>query len=255
MKKIIKYSLLDILRNRVILAYTALLAVVSISLFMMEDNPVKAVMSLLNISLLIVPLVSSIFCTIYLYNSAEFIELLVAQPIRRSRLLWGVYLGMITALLIALSLGIGLPLLLLQPTLSGLSLFLTSAALTIVFSSLATLSAVLTRDKAKGIGVSLLLWFYFTFIYDGMVLLVLFQMADYPLETTMIGMSMLNPIDLGRIGMLLQLDISAMMGLTGALFQDFFGNGFGAGLVILVMLGWMTFPILFAIRRFNNKDL
>jgi Cu-processing system permease protein len=162
---------------------------------------------------------------------------------------------MITALLIALSLGIGLPLLLLQPTLSGLSLFLTSAALTIVFSSLATLSAVLTRDKAKGIGVSLLLWFYFTFIYDGMVLLVLFQMADYPLETTMIGMSMLNPIDLGRIGMLLQLDISAMMGLTGALFQDFFGNGFGAGLVILVMLGWMTFPILFAIRRFNNKDL
>lgn len=54
-----------------------------------------------------------------------------------------------------------------------------------------------------------------------MVLLVLFQMADYPLETTMIGMSMLNPIDLGRIGMLLQLDISAMMGLTGALFQDF----------------------------------
>lgn len=123
MKKIIKYSLLDILRNRVILAYTALLAVVSISLFMMEDNPVKAVMSLLNISLLIVPLVSSIFCTIYLYNSAEFIELLVAQPIRRSRLLWGVYLGMITALLIALSLGIGLPLLLLQPTLSGLSLF------------------------------------------------------------------------------------------------------------------------------------
>ncbi|MCU0385282.1 MAG: ABC transporter permease [Flavihumibacter sp.] len=255
MKKIIKYSLLDILRNRVILAYTALLAVVSISLFMMEDNPAKAVMSLMNISLLIVPLVSSIFCTIYLYNSAEFIELLVAQPIRRSRLLWGVYLGMITALLIALIMGIGLPLLILQPTVSGLSLFLTSAALTIVFSSLATLSAVLTRDKAKGIGVSLLLWFYFTFIYDGIVLLVLFQMADYPLETTMIGMSMLNPIDLGRIGMLLQLDISAMMGLTGALFQDFFGNGFGAILVILVMIGWMTIPVLFAIRRFKNKDL
>ena len=46
-----------------------------------------------------------------------------------------------------------------------------------------------------------------------------------------------------------------MMGLTGALFQDFFGNGFGAVLVILVMIGWMTIPILFAIRRFKNKDL
>lgn len=255
MKKIIKYSLLDILRNRVILVYTTLLAIVSISLFLMEDNPAKAVMSLMNITLLIIPLVSSIFCTIYLYNSAEFIELLVAQPIRRSRLLWGVYLGMITALLIALLLGIGFPLLFLQPTIAGLSLFLTSAALTVAFSSLATLSAVLTRDKAKGIGVSLLLWFYFTFIYDGIVLLVLFQMADYPLETAMIGMSMLNPIDLGRIGMLLQLDISAMMGLTGALFQDFFGNGFGAVLIAAVMCMWMALPILLAIRRFKNKDL
>lgn len=255
MKKIIKYSLLDILRNRIILAYTLLLALVSISLFLLEDNPAKAIMSLLNISLLIVPLVSSIFCTIYLYNSAEFIELLVAQPIKRSRLLWGVYLGMITALLVALLLGIGLPLLLLHPASTSLHLFLISCALTVVFASLATLSAVLTRDKAKGIGLSLLLWFYFTFIFDGLVLLVLFQLADYPLDTAMIGMSMLNPIDMARIGMLLQLDISAMMGLTGALFQDFFGTGAGLLLITFVMLIWMAFPILLAVRRFKNKDL
>ncbi|WP_290709754.1 ABC transporter permease subunit [Flavihumibacter sp. CACIAM 22H1] len=243
------------MRNRIILAYTILLALVTISLFALEDNPAKAIMSLLNIGILIVPLVSSIFCTIYLYNSAEFIELLVAQPIRRSRLLWGVYLGMITALLIALLAGIGLPLLLLHPAATSLNLFFISCSLTIVFASLATLSAVLTRDKAKGIGLCLLLWFYFTFIFDGLVLLVLFQFADYPLDTAMIGMSMLNPIDMARIGMLLQLDISAMMGLTGALFQDFFGTGTGFFLIVLVMIVWMAFPILLAVRRFNHKDL
>ncbi|HEY8399427.1 MAG TPA: ABC transporter permease subunit [Flavihumibacter sp.] len=255
MKKIIKYSLLDILRNRIILAYTVLLALVAISLFMMEDNPAKAVMSLANICLLIIPLVSSIFCTIYLYNSAEFIELLVAQPIRRSRLLWGIYLGMVTALLIAVMLGIGLPVLILFPSVSGLCLVLTGAALSVVFASLATLSAVLTRDKAKGIGLTLLMWFYFTFIFDGLVLLILFQMADYPLDSAMIGMSMLNPIDMGRITMLLQLDISAMMGLTGALFQDFFGKGWGLFLTGFVMLIWMAAPILLAVNRFKRKDL
>lgn len=255
MKKIIKYSLLDILRNRIILAYTVLLALVTTSLFMMEDNPAKAVMSLVNICLLIIPLVSSIFCTIYLYNSAEFIELLVAQPIRRTRLLWGIYLGMVTALLVAVLAGIGLPVMLLYPSITGISLVLTACGLSIVFASLATLSAVLTRDKAKGIGLALLIWFYFTFIFDGIVLLVLFQMADYPLDTAMISMSMLNPIDMGRISMLLQLDISAMMGLTGALFQDFFGNGTGILLTGFIMILWMAIPILLAVNRFKRKDL
>ncbi len=40
----------------------------------------------------------------------------------------------------------------------------------------------------------------------------------------MVGLSALNPIDLSRILILLQLDVSAMMGYTGAVFKDFFGT-------------------------------
>ena len=47
---------------------------------------------------------------------------------------------------------------------------------------------------------------------------------DYPMEKPMIGLSALNPIDLSRILILLQLDVSAMMGYTGAVFEDFFGT-------------------------------
>lgn len=255
MKKIIKYILLDILKNKIIIGYTFLLLVIAMSLFMLEDNSAKSMLGLLNISLMIVPLVSIIFCTIYLYNSSEFIELLVAQPIRRTKLLTGIYLGLVTSLLLATLIGIGIPVLLYSANASGLTLILTAAALSVVFASLALVGAVLTRDKAKGIGLALLLWFYFSFIYDGLVLMTLFQFADYPMEKPMLVMSMLNPIDLGRIMLLLQLDISAMMGFTGALFREFFGSNQGIISAAAAMVLWMIVPGFFAIRKFKNKDL
>lgn len=255
MKKIIKYIILDILKNKIIIGYTLLLLVIAFSLFMLEDNPSKSILGLMNITMIFVPLISIIFCTIYLYNSNEFIELLVAQPIRRTRLLSGIYLGLVASLLVAALVGLGIPIMLYSPTTTGLTLLLTACGLSLVFASLALLAAVLTRDKAKGIGLALLLWFYFSFIYDGLVLMVLFQFADYPLDNTMIGLSMLNPIDLGRILLLLQLDISAMMGFTGALFQDFFGSKAGIIFASLVMLAWIIIPAGIAIRKFKNKDL
>ena len=77
MLKISKYVLYDILRNKVVLAYTAFLFIVSMGLFQMEENSSKAVLSLLNIILIVVPLISMIFSTIHWYNSYEFIELML----------------------------------------------------------------------------------------------------------------------------------------------------------------------------------
>jgi Cu-processing system permease protein len=78
-----------------------------------------------------------------------------------------------------------------------------------------------SKDKARGIGAALLLWFYFALIYDGIVLLILFTFSDYPLEKLTLLLSALNPIDLGRIFIMLKMDISALMGYTGALYEDF----------------------------------
>jgi len=64
MKKIVKYVILDILRNRIIIGYTLLLMALSFSVFNMETSASKGVLSLLNVILIIVPLVSIIFSTI-----------------------------------------------------------------------------------------------------------------------------------------------------------------------------------------------
>ena len=92
--KIDKYILSDIIRNRIVLVYTLVLAVLSWSVFALEEDSHKGVLTLLNILLLITPLISIIFTTIYLYNSAEFIELLLSQPSGRRKIWNGLYWGL-----------------------------------------------------------------------------------------------------------------------------------------------------------------
>jgi Cu-processing system permease protein len=127
--------------------------------------------------------------------------------------------------------------------------------LTIIFVAIALLASVLTRDKAKGIGVAILLWFYFTLIFDGVVLFLLFQFMDYPMEKPMIVFSCLNPVDLARILILLKLDISALMGATSAIFRDFFGNQWGMVTTLMIMAAWAGMPLWWSVRKFNRKDL
>lgn len=86
MNKIIKFVIIDLLKNKIVLVYTIILAAFSWSAFSLEDNSSKGILTLLNIILLIVPLVSILFSTIYIYNSSEFIELLLSQPIQRKNM-------------------------------------------------------------------------------------------------------------------------------------------------------------------------
>ena len=245
----------DILRNRIVLIYTVFLFITSLSMFSLEDNTTKGLLSLLNIILIIVPLVSIIFSTIYVYNSAEFIELLVSQPLKRKTIWLSLFTGLSTSLSLAFFTGAGIPILLYQANTIGFMMIAMGILLNIIFVAIAMLAVVKTRDKAKGIGVAILLWLYFSLLFDGLVLFLLFQFADYPLEKPMIGVTAFNPVDLGRIMILLQMDVSAMMGYTGAIFKDFFGTYTGLIFSFSVMFLWIVVPVWLSTRRFNRKDL
>jgi Cu-processing system permease protein len=255
MLKVSRYVLYDILRNKIIIAYTLFLFIISMSLFRMEENESKALLSLLNIVLIVVPLVSIVFATIHYYNSYEFIELMLSQPMSRTRILLSEYAGISFSLLSSFFIGVGLPVLFYAFSDTGLSLIFSGMALTLVFTSLAFLASVRARDKARGIGFALLLWFYFALIYDGLILLILFTFSDYPLEKLTLVLSALNPVDLARISIMLKMDVSALMGYTGALYKDFFGSGTGILFTAAVMLAWIVVPLWVAIRFFKRKDL
>ena len=255
MKKIIKYVMTDILRNRIVLVYTLFLFAASFSVFSLEDNSSKGLLSLLNIILIVVPLVGIIFSTIYVYNSAEFIELLVSQPLKRKSIWLSLFAGLAASLSIAFLIGAGIPVLIYQPNMIGFTMIGVGILLSIIFVAIAMLATVKTRDKAKGIGTAIMLWLYFSLLFDGFVLFLLFQFADYPMEKPMIAVSAFNPIDLSRILILLQLDVSAMMGYTGAVFKDFFGTYTGIIFSFTVLVLWIVLPVWYSTRKFNTKDL
>lgn len=255
MTRIVKYIFYDLLRTRFIVLYTFLLLLSTFVLFQFDSDPGKIVLSLLNIVLMVVPLVSIVFTTIHFYNSYEFIELMLAQPVNRVVIFLSEYIALALSLSLAYLIGVGVPIVLFGATAGGATLLFSGLMLTLVFVSLAFLASVLTRDKAKAIGLALLFWFYFSLIYDGLLLWIIFSFSDYPLEKLTLALVALNPVDLARIIMLLQLDISALMGYTGAFYKNFFGSHLGVIFSSAVLFFWVILPLALATRIFAKKDL
>lgn len=255
MIRLIKFIILDILKNRIILFYMIVLAMLSWGVFSLEDNSTKGLLSLLNIILMIVPLVSVIFSTIYQYNSSEFVELLVSQPIQRQKIWLSLFVGLSISLVLAFVIGAGIPLLIYECSSVGYMMVGIGCLITIVFVALAFLSSILTRDKAKGIGISILLWLFFSLVFDGLVFFLMFQFSEYPIEKMMVVVTALNPITLSRILILLHLDVSVMMGYTGAIFKNFFGTTFGLIIAFFLVILWIVLPFCISLVKFKKMDL
>ena len=67
-------------------------------------------------------------------------------------------------------------------------------------------------------------------------------------------MTLFNPIDLSRVLIMLKLDISALMGYTGAVFNKFLGTGLGMTVAFGTLLLWVILPVFMFIRKAERKD-
>lgn len=255
--KIIRYEVNDLMRSKWLFVYGLFFWAFTDLLFRFGGDGSRVVLSMMNVVLILIPLVALIFGMIYLYNSREFIELLLTQPVDRKHMFWGMYLGLVLPLSLAFLTGVNLPLIYMDSTDSlpaFLNLSITGFGLTAIFTALAFYFSTRFEDRIKGLGSAVLVWLFFIVIYDGIIMFILFLFADYPIDNVSIALSMLNPIDLGRIFMLLQLDISALMGYTGATFSRFFGSSMGIVVSLASMLAWILLPSLFGERKFRLKD-
>lgn len=255
MFRIVKYVVGDILRGRIAVTYAGLLLLASLGLFNLGGDSTKALIGLLSLVLMIVPLVSLVFATAHYYNSHDFIELLAAQPLPRSTILLAQFLGVAISLSLALFVGIVVPVLLYACTVTGLTLIAVALMLNGVFTALAFFAAVLARDKARGIGAALLIWFYFGLLHDGLTLYLLFLLEEFPLEGISLALLALNPVDLARVLVLLQMDVSALMGYTGAMLKDLLGSTSGMVFAGLVLGAWLVAPVAATVGIFRRKDL
>ena len=213
----------------------------------------------MNVIIILVPLIGTIFGVMYYYNSKEFTELLLAQPVKRSSIFLGQYFGVALSLSMSLIIGLGVPFifygLFQSSAIWDFSLLLiTGTFLTFIFTALAFNIALHNENKIKGFGYAILLWLFMAVIYDGIFLMSLILFEDYPLDKFSLVSTMLNPIDLSRVLILLKLDISALLGYTGAVFQKFFGTSFGLIISLSSLLVWVVIPAYFIKRKAIRKD-
>jgi Cu-processing system permease protein len=255
MKTIVKYMILDLVRNKTVLVYAIVLAVLSTSILGFDSNASKGLLSLMNITLLFVPIITILFATIYFFNSIEFTELLLAQPVRRPMVLLAEYIGLSSALSLAYFAGIGLPLIIIAPSPASFTLIITGILLTLIFSAFALLIFVMFKDKTKGIGVAIITSLFFTILFDGLLMAFIYAFSDYPIEETVVGILSFSPIDLARVLMLLKLDVAVLMGYSGAVFKKFLGSSAGTIYSFAWLVVWMVLPLILAIRIFKKKDL
>lgn len=237
-----------------IIAYTVFLFALSFGIIYLGRDVTKAIVSLLNVVLLFVPLISIVFGTIHFYNSQKFMEMLLALPVKRSSIFWAEYLGLSASLSIGFLIGAGIPLVAYGAPPAAWYLLVSGVFLTFIFTALAFFASVINKDKARGIGFSLMIWFYLSVLFDGLVLLIDLLFSDYPLEKIVLAFTALNPIDLARVVILMKLDISALMGYTGALFQNFFGTFTGTLFSFGFLLLWTVVPAFVSLKIFNRKN-
>lgn len=126
--------------------------------------------------------------------------------------------------------------------------------LTFIFVGLAYLIALSNNNRMKGFGLAIVMWLFLAVIYDGLFILSLIVFEDYPLETFSLISSMLNPIDLSRILIMLKLDVAALLGYTGAVFNKFLGTTLGVGVAFMALIFWIILPLTAYLKIATKKD-
>jgi len=259
MYKILKYSFSDLIRSRWSYVYLLFYLVLGFVLLFLNNSLSKAIITLMNVIVVLTPMIGTIFGIMYFYSSREFTELLLAQPVKRSTIFLGQYLGIALSLSFSLVFGLGIPFVVYGLFQSAeiwnfALLLVVGAFLTFIFVALAVNISLRNENKVKGFGFAILLWLFMAVIYDGIFLMSLVVFDDYPLDKVTLVASLFNPIDLSRILILLKLDISALLGYTGALFQKFLGEEWGMLVSLGTLVIWTVVPVWLLVRTAGKKD-
>ncbi len=257
--RVARFQAREVMRSRWLIAYGCFFLVVTEGLLRFTGGDARTILSLASIVLYVVPLLTLVFGTVYLYNAREFTELLLAQPIDRRALFAGLYSGLTIPLVLAIAIGVGGPFLMRGfadplPRAMLAAVIGTGAALTMIFTAIAFCIALWCEDRLRGLGAAIGVWMLGAIVYDGLVMAAVAAFSDYPLEKPMLMLTLANPIDLARVTLLLQLDVSALMGYTGAVIQQFLGGATGTLVAVCALALWIAGPIALGLHAFARKD-
>jgi len=258
-QRLIPILLRDVMRSRWLVAYAVFFALLTDGLLRFSGSESKAILGVGSMAIMLVPFVTLMIATTYVYSAREFLETLLAQPVRRGALFTSLYLGLAGPLAGAFVAGVGIPLAARGfggpgARAAAATLLVSGALLATGFVAIACCIALVVEDRLRGLGAAIGVWLLLGVLYDGALLTIVATLGDRPLEKPLLALTFMNPIDLAHVLLLLRLDVAALMGYTGAAFQRFFAAGAGSALALAALVLWTVVPVAIAARRFQAKD-
>ena len=220
----------------------------------------RVTLSLLNLVLFVVPLVGLVLGVMSVTASAESLSLLLAQPVSRTDVLLGKFLGLSAAIAVAQALGLGGGGLVVAlnagfDQLGGFAaLCALSLALGVVSVSVALGIAALWPDKLRAMGAALGVWLLLVVAYDLGVVGLTSVLRGVELQRVLLPALLLNPVDLARVLVTLAVGQGALFGPTAAVLMRTMGSAGGIALAIAVLVLQAVVPLVVAAAAFRRRD-
>lgn len=215
--------------------------------------------SLMSMVIYIVPLIALLMGYSAVSGEREqgSLALLLTQPVSRGEVVLGKFFGLALALTCSTLVGFGITGVLIlirvgsQGWVNYVYFLLSSLCLGLVFLSMGLLISILARKKAEAAAGAIFLWFFFTFIFDMMLLGLLIFLAKQMKVAWLTMLLFFNPGDIFRLSNLIHLEnLSSMMGLANLLPPSLM-NG---GLIILLFILWLTMLLTASVYAFNRQS-
>ena len=227
------------------------------------DGFARTTMALLPLVLVLVPLAALILGVSAQSGDADNEGFLFGQPVSRTVVVIGRWLGESAALAAAITSGLalgGVTVALGNRSAEGLPQFAffagASVALAVIFLAIAAAVAAAARSRTAALGTATFLWFIFVLLYDGVALSLAGSLTG-SLGGRILFVSVFgNPVGVIRIATLSIAGTPAVLGAAGEAWVRFLGGPDGAMLATLVAVGvWLTMPIVTAVALINRRDL
>jgi Cu-processing system permease protein len=259
---------LDALSSRWFLLYTIAFSVLSIAVSFMSlagsgsqgfAGFGRTTAGLLNLIMLVVPLMALIAGAGSIAGERERGTLLylLAQPITRTELLIGKYIGLAIAMCCSMGVGFGLSAAVLAWKAGGvglgsfLMLILFTCMLSLAMLSVGMLLSVLSRRSGVATGLGLFCWLALVFLSDlGLMAgTVIFKLRVQEVFT----LAIINPLQAFKMGVIVNMNASLdVLGPVGTYASRTFGDTL-SWLLTLTIVAWIFLPLIIALLLFRKR--
>lgn len=216
--------------------------------------------SLLNLTLLMIPLISLLMGSLFIAGEKEDggLLLLMTYPIHSRSILTGKFFGLLTAIGTVLTAGYGVALLSTFFVSSNTSMTVMfqfyglSFLLAAIFVSLSIWIGLRSRSRFHALGVSLIVWALTVLFYEFIIMGISVLIPKSGILSLLSISIFLNPVELIRVWGILSLDGASVFGPGLYDFTIWAKEWTGTLLFVFTTLLWIVIPFFFSKRTIKR---